>query len=131
MALKGRGFVRNTRRGNHLGQWSCATTYKGRTYGSKRSDQKYLQKDLQVGAVHIWTYVRDDRPWGGTAPPAAWYRFSGDSKGQHPKDHLARYRGWMHADGYAGLIGHLRPFNVLARSLQPEFPSSPFVRGLE
>ncbi|MCA0423222.1 MAG: IS66 family transposase, partial [Proteobacteria bacterium] len=20
----------------------------------------------------------------------------------HPKDHLARYRGWMHADGYAG-----------------------------
>jgi len=22
--------------------------------------------------------------------------------GQHPKDHLARYRGWMHADGYAG-----------------------------
>ncbi|WP_407703849.1 IS66 family transposase, partial [Tabrizicola oligotrophica] len=26
----------------------------------------------------------------------------GDRKGQHPKDHLARYRGWMHADGYAG-----------------------------
>ncbi len=39
---------------------------------------------------------------GGTAPPAAWYRFSGDRKGQHPKDHLARFRGWMHADGYAG-----------------------------
>ena len=36
------------------------------------------------------------------APPAAWYRFSGDRKGQHPKDHLARFRGWMHADGYAG-----------------------------
>ncbi len=30
------------------------------------------------------------------------YRFSGDRKGQHPKDHLARFRGWMHADGYAG-----------------------------
>ena len=28
--------------------------------------------------------------------------FSGDRKGQHPKDHLARFRGWMHADGYAG-----------------------------
>ena len=36
------------------------------------------------------------------APPAAWYRFSGDRKGQHPRDHLARFRGWMHADGYAG-----------------------------
>jgi hypothetical protein len=39
---------------------------------------------------------------GGDAPPAAWCRFSGDRKGQHPKDHLARFRGWMHADGYAG-----------------------------
>jgi hypothetical protein len=41
-------------------------------------------------------------PVGRHAPPAAWYRFSGDRKGQHPKDHLARFRGWMHADGYAG-----------------------------
>ena len=41
-------------------------------------------------------------PGAGAAPPAAWYRFSGDRKGQHPKDHLARFRGWMHADGYAG-----------------------------
>ena len=52
--------------------------------------------------ARLWTYARDERPWGGTAPPAAWYRFSGDRKGQHPRDHLARYRGWMHADGYAG-----------------------------
>ncbi|GAB1481036.1 IS66 family transposase [Paracoccaceae bacterium] len=52
--------------------------------------------------ARLWSYARDERPWGGTAPPAAWYRFSGDRKGQHPKDHLARYRGWMHADGYAG-----------------------------
>ncbi len=52
--------------------------------------------------ARLWTYARDERPWGGDAPPAAWYRFSGDRKGQHPKDHLARYRGWMHAYGYAG-----------------------------
>ncbi|MCX7645877.1 MAG: IS66 family transposase, partial [Rhodobacteraceae bacterium] len=52
--------------------------------------------------ARLWTYARDERPWGGLAPPAAWYRFSGDRKGQHPKDHLARFRGWMHADGYAG-----------------------------
>ena len=52
--------------------------------------------------ARLWTYARDERPWGGSAPPAAWYRFSGDRKGQHPKDHLARFRGWMHADGYAG-----------------------------
>ncbi|MBV0893029.1 IS66 family transposase [Paracoccus sp. Z118] len=52
--------------------------------------------------ARLWTYARDERPWAGAAPPAAWYRFSGDRKGQHPKDHLARFCGWMHADGYAG-----------------------------
>ena len=49
-----------------------------------------------------WTYVRDERPWNGTDPPAAWYRFTTDRKGAHPKEHLTGYSGWMHADGYAG-----------------------------
>ena len=35
-----------------------------------------------------WAYVRDERPWKGEAPPAAWYRFSGDRKAEHPKSHL-------------------------------------------
>ena len=52
--------------------------------------------------ARLWTYAREERPWAGAAPPAAWYRFSGDRKGQHPRDHLARFRGFMHADGYAG-----------------------------
>ena len=52
--------------------------------------------------ARLWTYGRDERPWASNTPPAAWYRFSGDRKGQHPKDHLAGFRGWMHADGYAG-----------------------------
>jgi hypothetical protein len=52
--------------------------------------------------ARLWTYARDERPWAGVAAPAAWYRFSGDRKGEHPKDHLARFRGFMHADGYAG-----------------------------
>ena len=34
--------------------------------------------------ARLWTYARDERPWGGAVPPAAWYRFSGDRKGQHP-----------------------------------------------
>jgi hypothetical protein len=52
--------------------------------------------------ARLWTYARDERPWGDDAAPAAWYRFSVDRKGQHPKDHLARLRGWMRANGYAG-----------------------------
>ena len=62
----------------------------------------------------LWTYARDERPWAAPRhrPLGHWartngasmahYRFSGDRKGRHPKDHLTRYRGWMHADGYAG-----------------------------
>ena len=49
-----------------------------------------------------WTYVRDERPWAGDGAPAAWYRFSADRKAHHPKEHLAGFAGWMHADGYAG-----------------------------
>jgi transposase len=52
--------------------------------------------------ARIWAYVRDERPWAGDDPPAAWYRFSIDRKGQHPAQHLAAYKGWMHADGYHG-----------------------------
>ena len=52
--------------------------------------------------ARLWAYGRDERPWGSSVPPASWYRFSPDRKGQHPKDHLAKYQGWMHADGYAG-----------------------------
>ena len=39
--------------------------------------------------ARIWTYVRDERPWLGPDPPAAWYRFTVDRKGQHPAEHLA------------------------------------------
>jgi len=52
--------------------------------------------------ARIWTYVRDERPWAGRDPPAAWYQFSIDRKGDHPANHLANYQGWVHADGYAG-----------------------------
>jgi hypothetical protein len=52
--------------------------------------------------ARLWTYVRDERPWGSDVPPAALYRFSPDRKGAHPAHHLAGFRGWMHADGYAG-----------------------------
>lgn len=51
--------------------------------------------------ARLWAYGRDERPWGSNAPPASWYRFSPDRKGQNPRDHLKGFTGWMHADGYA------------------------------
>ena len=53
----------------------------------------------------LWCYVRDDRPFGGTAPPAVLYRYSADRKGEHPRTHLAGFRGILQADGYTGYAG--------------------------
>ena len=50
----------------------------------------------------LWVYVRDDRPFGGGAPPAALYRYSRDRRGEHPAAHLAGWSGILQADAYAG-----------------------------
>jgi transposase len=49
-----------------------------------------------------WVYLRDERPHGGTAPPAVLYRYTPDRKGEHAQAELASFTGWLHADGYAG-----------------------------
>ncbi|WP_276484344.1 IS66 family transposase [Bradyrhizobium zhanjiangense] len=50
----------------------------------------------------IWTYVRDDRPFAGPAPPAAVYYASGNRRGEHPQRHLAAFVGILQADCYGG-----------------------------
>ena len=60
---------------------------------------------LDVGRTRtgrLWTYVRDDRPYAGTGPPAAAYFYSPDRRGEHPEAHLASWAGLMQADAYAG-----------------------------
>jgi transposase len=49
-----------------------------------------------------WVYVRDDRPFGGPAPPAAIFYYSRDRGGAHPVRHLAGYAGILQADAYGG-----------------------------
>ena len=49
-----------------------------------------------------WVYVRDDRPFGGPAPPAAMFYYSRDRAGEHPQAHLANYAGIFQADAYGG-----------------------------
>ena len=58
--------------------------------------------DRGVKEGRIWVYVRDDRPWGGSDPPAAAYCFSPDRKGEHPRAHLADFAGILQADAYSG-----------------------------
>jgi transposase len=50
----------------------------------------------------LWTYVRDDRPAGDATPPAVWFAYTPDRKGEHPKTHLSVFTGTLQADGYAG-----------------------------
>jgi len=53
----------------------------------------------------LWTYVRDDRPWGDPTPPAVWYAYTPDRKGEHPQAHLRAFRGTLQADAYPGYEG--------------------------
>jgi len=41
----------------------------------------------------IWTYVRDDRPFGGEDPPAAFFEYSRSCAGEYPQKHLAGFTG--------------------------------------
>jgi transposase len=63
-----------------------------------------------------WVYLRDERPHGGTAPPAVLYRYTPDRKGEHCRAQLASFTGWLHADGYAG-FGKL--YEVAGASASP------------
>jgi len=49
-----------------------------------------------------WVYVRNDRPFGGTAPPASLFYASRDRSGDHPERHLKGFAGILQADAYAG-----------------------------
>ena len=57
---------------------------------------------LKTVTGRLWTYVRDDRPFGGPAPPAAVFFYSPDRAGEHPAGHLEAFGGILQADAYAG-----------------------------
>jgi hypothetical protein len=68
---------------------------------------------------HIWAYVRDDRPFGGRAPPAALYYASRDRRQEHPERHLRQYAGILQADAYSGYNSLYDP----SRSPKPVTPA--------
>ncbi len=62
---------------------------------------KVLAK-LKTTTGRLWTYVRDDRPFGGKDPPATFFEYSRNRAGEHPQRHLVDYVGIMQADAYQG-----------------------------
>ena len=68
---------------------------------------KGLGKGVRQG--RIWAYVRDQRPWAGSSPPGAVYRFAPNWKEEHVLSHLANARGILQADGYKGYAKLYQP----------------------
>ncbi|CCW17096.1 Mobile element protein [Sphingobium indicum BiD32] len=61
---------------------------------------KGIGKGVMQG--RIWGYVRDQRPWAGTAPPGVAYRYAPNWKAEHVLAHLGDASGILQADAYKG-----------------------------
>jgi transposase len=74
----------------------------------------------QTRTGRVWTYVRDDRPVGGTDGPAALFYASPDRRGEHPRSHLVDYSGILQVDAFAGYNGLFDP-ERRSEPIQPAF----------
>ena len=72
----------------------------GRLHGDDTTVPVLAKGKTDIG--RCWVYVRDDRPFGGPAPPAAMFYYSRDRAGEHPQSHLANWAGIFQADAYGG-----------------------------
>lgn len=52
-------------------------------------------------AGYFWAIARDDRPWGGSDPPAVVYSYAPGRGAEHARTLLADYGGIVQCDGYA------------------------------
>ena len=57
---------------------------------------------MKTKTGRIWIYLRDDRPFGGNDPPAAFFEYSRTRHGEYPSKHLEGWTGVMQADAFAG-----------------------------
>jgi transposase len=81
----------------------CAHVFAGdRVHGDETPVPVLAKHHTRKG--RLWTYVRDDKPFAGPAPPAAVFFYSRDRTGEHPERHLQNYAGILQADAYAGFM---------------------------
>jgi len=69
----------------------------------------------KTDVARCWTYVRDDRPFGGPAAPAAMFYYSRDRTAIHPQTHLQAWSGVLQADAYGG-------YDKIYQSVRPAGP---------
>src|SRR5580700_3689364 len=78
-----------------------------RVHGDDTTVPVFAKVKCRTG--RLWTYVRDDQPFGGKDPPAAVFFYSADRTAVHPEQHLAGYAGILQADAYAGFNTLYKP----------------------
>jgi len=49
---------------------------------------------------YFWTYARDERTWQGDRPPAVAYIYEDNRRHENAPNHLARFSGIVHCDGW-------------------------------
>ena len=113
--LVGRSRVRNSGRGNHLGQRSCASATTGRTYSAKRSDQTLAENSCGEAAVPPLP-CRSGR--ASAAAPAACDPAPGSGSFVDRQHHRVSRRTDVEADD----IGHFLGEALIARALEAAHP---------
>jgi len=58
---------------------------------------------------YFWAIARDDRPWGGSEPPAVVYSYAPGRGHHHAQALLGGYRGILQCDGYDAYKKLVRP----------------------
>ena len=58
---------------------------------------------------YLWAIAHDDRPWGGSDPPAVAYHYAAGRGGEHARTMFAGFNGVLQVDGYDGYNGLADP----------------------
>jgi len=61
---------------------------------------------------YFWALARDDRPWGGGAPPGVAFTYAPGRGGIHAERILQGFSGIVQVDGYAGFNRLIAPESV-------------------
>jgi hypothetical protein len=79
----------------------------------------------------LWAYLRDERPFASSTPPAVRYRYSPDRRAEHPRAHLASFQGVLQADGYNGFDGLYANGRIAEAACWAELPKVPRAQRVE
>jgi len=71
-----------------------------------------LKRSTKLFMDETWALARDDRPWGGGAPPGVAFTYAPGRGGQHADRILQGFTGILQVDGYAGYNRLIAPDRI-------------------